>query len=600
MGRYIAVPKLCRCAQEAPIVVRHEATALAEAFIEFGFRLSFGEHKTAALVSVCGQRSRAAEKHLFGAGGLKGQVPVLLEHLPAMNLPLPPKYKHLGVQQMPAGGIWEELRYRVSQARSAFAEARRKIFGSRAIPLRRKALLLNSNVLSKLLLGAGAWPPLRHREYRLFAGTIWGLYRSVLGVKFQEDQHITSSTCYALLQLPDPDVTLRTSRLSYVAQLLRAGPAPLWAAIRADTQYIDMLRQDFAWLYSWCHATTDWPNPDTHWAFWKSAIVKMPGRYKGLCKRARVLTVLQHTVRAAFDGLYRAIRAVAGSTEPVCRPTTESSLQMCVPCRRSFPSLVSWSGHAARKHGYRSKAHLTAVDRICRGCGKAYASQHRLRRHLVTSRRCLAGWGAFTPTQAALDSTSHPLAPPGAVEREWTSPPLLDTVSGISQPLREALEALDGCFEDEVFETVESFIEPLAILRATVAQWAADFTHSPWHAQVSENILLLLDPTVLAESAQELADNVPSWPPLGRIPLVESSTRCSWFLRAPPPHRVPPHGVFSMSVKAACAYATWVEAATDVLGRCVAQAPELESALGPAVPWLLGAGFELNEGGLYS
>ncbi|CAE7229751.1 unnamed protein product [Symbiodinium necroappetens] len=532
----IAVPKVCKSACEAPSVVRCEATALTEAFVEFGFRLSFGVHKTAALVTVSGQHSRATKRQLFGTSGFNGTIPVLLENLPAMSLPLPPCYKHLGVQQTPAGGIWEEMRYRVSQARSAFAEARRKIFGSRAIPLRRKALLLTSNVLSKLLLGAGAWPPLRAREYRLYAGAVWGFYRSVLGLKHQDDQHVTCSTCFALLQVPDPDVVLRCSRLSYLAQLLRAGPAPLWAVMRADTEYTAMLRRDLQWLYSWCHATTDWPHPEGNWPFWRNAILTMPGRYKGLCKRAR--------------------------------------------------------------------------------CGKAYASQHRLRRHLVTSHRCLTNWGAFTPAPDVSDAPCHPLAPPAAVAGSWGPPPLLDTEPGTSRSLREALDDLEGCTEDEVFEVVAGHIEPLAVLRATVSSWASAYPHSPWHAEVSENILLLLDPAVLAESAQAArtaappsSDRPPVWPLPGRLTLAASGTRCSWTLPDPPTHRLPPHGPYSMPVRAADAYATWIEAATATLARCVAVASEqpvevrctgLEQALGPAGQWLVAAGFLLNEEGLFS
>ena len=87
--------------------------ALTEAFYSFGFRLSFGDHKTAAVVTLFGRRSREIKKRLYGNAGLKGAVPILLEHLPTMLLPLPAKYKHLGVYQSPAGGIRDEIQHRV-------------------------------------------------------------------------------------------------------------------------------------------------------------------------------------------------------------------------------------------------------------------------------------------------------------------------------------------------------------------------------------------------------------------------------------------------------------------------------------------------------
>ena len=327
----IATPKQCRHVTELPVAVRHEATALTEAFFEFGFRLSYGDHKTAALVTACGAGSRSVRRALFGNAQRKGKLPILLEHLPALDLPMPPRYKHLGVQQMPSGSLWEEVRYRVAQARAAFAEARRKVFRPRAIPLQRKAMILSSNVLSKLLLGAGSWPPLTGREYKLYSGTLWSLYRSVLGVKFAEDQCICASTCFSLLQLPDPQVSLSCARLSYLAQLLRAGPDPLWAAIRADEAYLCLLKADLDWVYAWSHATSNWPNPRHDAQFWLTMITQAPGRFKGLCKRARALSVHQHTVRAALDGLPRTLCLSTGtSTRPGDTTRPEVHPEICL------------------------------------------------------------------------------------------------------------------------------------------------------------------------------------------------------------------------------------------------------------------------------
>ena len=87
--------------------------------------LAHGQHKTAAV--------------LYGKRAGAGIVKVLPEHHGLVHLPLVAAYKHLGVQQQPAGGMTGELRYRVGQARSAFQEARRKIFRSRGISLSRKA-----------------------------------------------------------------------------------------------------------------------------------------------------------------------------------------------------------------------------------------------------------------------------------------------------------------------------------------------------------------------------------------------------------------------------------------------------------------------------
>ncbi|CAE7264709.1 unnamed protein product, partial [Symbiodinium sp. KB8] len=309
----IAIPRLCPLVSAMARAVRAETTALTEAFLSFGFRLAFGEHKTAAVVSVCGPGSRAVKRSLYSHDGLQGQLPILFEHLEAMKLPLTTKYKHLGVLQTPTGSILEEIRHRAALARSTYHEARRKVYKSKAISMKRKSTLLATTVLPKLLQGAGAWPPLNKREHQAYAGAVWGFYRGVLGVHRNMDQRITASTCFSLLQLPDPDTLLRLTRLSYLAQIIRSGPDILWAIVRADRPYADMLTADLLWLYAWVWNTCSLPSPEGHWEEWHLFIKTSPNRFKGLCKRARALSICQDTVTAALDNLHCALADLSGS-----------------------------------------------------------------------------------------------------------------------------------------------------------------------------------------------------------------------------------------------------------------------------------------------
>ena len=57
------------------------------------------------------------------------------------------------------------------------------------IPLTKKAMFFcPPQSLPKLLHGAGTWPPLTKREYMLYAGTVWALYRGILNVPRDSDQ----------------------------------------------------------------------------------------------------------------------------------------------------------------------------------------------------------------------------------------------------------------------------------------------------------------------------------------------------------------------------------------------------------------------------
>ncbi|OLP92002.1 hypothetical protein AK812_SmicGene26233 [Symbiodinium microadriaticum] len=250
----IAIPRLCPLVSAMTRAVRAEATALTEAFLSFGFRLAFGEHKTAAVVSVCGPGSRVVKRSIYSHDGLQGQLPVLFEHLEAMKLPLPPKYKHLGVLQTPTGSILEEI---------------------------------------------------------------------------------------------------------------------------------------------------------------------------------------------------------------------------------------------------------------------------RLRRHLISAPRCLANWGIFQPTAAACKYQPHAMAPPTAVPGRTLPPPAFDFAPAISTTLLGDLNTLCDCPEDEVWEVLESHIEPLQTLRATVMRWRDVDTPSAWRVEMAENMLLLLDPDVVAESRQPATDKA------GQQPELHSAWRAS-------------------------------------------------------------------------
>ena len=163
----------------------------------------------------------------------------------------------------------------------------------------------------------------------------------------------TSATCFAIL---------RTARLSYLSQIIRSGPDELWAALRADQPYADLLKGDLRWLFEWCWSTTHLPHPDGHWPAWASLIQTRPGQFKSMYKRARALVVHQYAV-AAPDGLHRTLRRLSGSDAPALDGYTARHAEVCLACKRSYPTRTSWAGHAARVHGYRTRAFLLPSDR---------------------------------------------------------------------------------------------------------------------------------------------------------------------------------------------------------------------------------------------
>ena len=108
-----------------------------------------------------------------------------------------------------------------------------------------------------------------------------------------------------------------------------------------------------------------------------------------------------HTVVAALSGRHRALIQVCGRARPDVPPQAARSFtEVCIPCRSAFKCLLSWAGHTARKHGYRSHVFLCAQSATCLACGRQFSSIGRLRRHLTARAQCVNSSGSFTPAES--------------------------------------------------------------------------------------------------------------------------------------------------------------------------------------------------------
>ena len=340
-----------------------------------------------------------------------------------------------------------------------------------------------------------------------------------------------------------------------------------------------------------------------------------PLRFKGLCKRVKQLTIQQHTVTATLDRLHRDLRRRMDPTTDPDKATPEMC-EICLPCRRGFTSRVSWAGHAARKHSYRTWAFLLPDDNVCRACGKVFASIGRLRRHLIAAPPCLAGWGSFVPGADAAANKPHPLAPPIVASGYQAPPPAIDFSGRINESLLAELSRLDGVEEADVWALIEACIEPLATLRSTVEAWQAAAPSSAWKSEVAENMLLLLDPSITADTQQPSAGkhraalaSCPEWTSLASLPMSQTGSRYAVDLPAPPPKSIDPSKPTSVTVRDGAAYVIWLKAACELIAKCVdrvaqqpvrLRCPGFSSSLGPAKGWLEDCGFLIDEQGLAS
>ena len=166
----------------------------------------------------------------------------------------------------------------------------------------------------------------------------------------------------------------------------------------------------------------------------------------------------------------------------------------------------------------------------------------------------------------------------------------------------------------EVWQCIEDHIEPLATLRRTVEFWRDSGSASPWKVEVSENMLLLLDPEVTAEVFPEasgqtsaLPYDAPDWKlPAPMCHVCSGQAWCA-SLEPPPPNMMNLWTATSVTLRGGTAFACWAVDACRVLKQCVFQAQQgpvsleclgIWSSLPAARAWFESLGFLCEQSGL--
>ncbi|CAE7773963.1 unnamed protein product [Symbiodinium sp. CCMP2592] len=596
-----------------------ETSVLVDAFAGYGYSLSFGPGKTAAVVALRGKGARQARRCLFTG---TATVPVVSEHRLGERLPLVSVYKHLGVQVAAAGS---EVKQRIAQAWVAFRQGRTKVYRSKRLTLVRKGNLLRSLVLSRLLFGSGSWGTLRIGEFQAFSRCLGAMYRQCLCVHPNADQEISTEAMCSLLGQPDALTILRVERLRYARQLVATGPDVLWALLKHEAAFTGAVQDACRWLYRWVCDTSPLGDPATAWDGWVRVMLERPRLFRGLIKRARALECLRLGAYAAFQAVHKALCLVGCATRPdATDPDAVVEFRdACLLCRVAFSSRAAWAVHAAKCHGYRAPATLLAREQatpFCAGCGRLYANHNRLRRHLLHAAVCRTRWGAFQPeggTPCTLPAL-HEQRPPCLLPGEIGAGPASVDASVIHPGLLEALLHLPALDPDLVWSTVVDFVEPLSVLKATLEAWAVHEHAQPGCAECASDAVLLLDPELWCDDfrrpkagRQQQAVCAALAPPKAcRCSFVLTGPEATFRLDEPPlPSMVYP---FQASVPLACArrHFAWLEQACDSLGaffQASASSPASFLASGaalrclePLTSWAVESGFEKRSRGLFT
>ena len=453
---------------------------------------NLGPTKTAAVVAPIGPGSRQARHEMFVA--LKGRTPVWPDSKGLHWLDLVPRYRHLGTLVSHDGRMGPEVRHRLSLAAASFKEGKRKLFACQSIPISKRSLLLRSHVLSVLLVGAGTWPNLSKQDWKAFSGGVLGFYRQLLGLRASGDWHQTEGQLLMRVALPSPRALLQAERLRVLGRLVSNAPDQVWALIAWNEPFQEALRAAGSWLLEAVGATCDLGPMESDWSSWSLLIRTRPGQWKGLIRRAEAWDIETHRLRGLFD---TAVRQLWSSSQPSVISPLQGMEHGCLICGLAFCTQQQWGAHAQRLHGYRNAAARLALGRRCQACNTTYASQARLKRHLLFSHKCRHFLESHSAVQSLADSSvGHCQAP---AFRAFASVELRDAPLELCQELLTALTALSSATDQEIFDLVSSFIAPLPMLRQTIITWMESLPAGDL-AEAASDVLLILRPEHICSS----------------------------------------------------------------------------------------------------
>ena len=390
----VAIPCQTQHPEHLPLAIKRIAQLAGDTFRQRGFALSFAKGKTSAVLALRGPGAPAIRgQYLLGqVAGIEldeGQTGHFLHFVP--------HYKHLGVQFVASNAVTLEIDMRIGQAKQAYCEMRRTVFGNRHVREATRLKLMDSLIFSRLSFGQCAWPDPTIRQAARLRACVNRMYRDVTGHQFWEDTPQTTEEIYGKYNLLDVRVRLARDRLQYACRLYRFGPPSLLAALEEEEalckrSWLGGLQEDIRWI------KTTIPHllpPDLmkepvkmeDWtAWWK----EHPQQWRKLVARA----VRQHLkqeeimtgVRRWHRHIFKAVEQIGIRWQPHPFEAVDPSIDTnfpCQHCERVFTTPQGRGVHLWKAHGRHAPEWKFVSGSTCPACQTHFWTTARLYQHLA-------------------------------------------------------------------------------------------------------------------------------------------------------------------------------------------------------------------------
>ena len=293
--------------------------------------------------------------------------------------------------------------------------------------------------MSKLVVGAGAWPPCGQEKRSLFKHGCWVCVAKSCALAVTQTNAFMPAHCVLTLVSP-VCMSKGFGMRSRWSPMDPSSFGPLYARI-GDTVSICFFH--VAGFFRGLRT----PVPCAH------LLLPGPTGLTLCCKSpaaSKAWSNAQFVCRGACCTPWRACRIAPSPRRPDGRAS----------CKKAFGTLAAWAAHAAQKHGYRAERTRLATGSTCCGRGRVYAKASRLKRHLDHSFACRNSCGSFQPLGKEDDHSSHPQIPPADAEGCFVDAPSQSVMLADRARLLAAFSDLHCGTALEVLEVVSGFILP--------------------------------------------------------------------------------------------------------------------------------------------
>ena len=388
---------------------QHMSCSVLSAFFNAGLTPNLEKGKTELMITFRGRGSKCAQHEVFGRGDRTMRLH--LEHWGQMELRLVTEYVHLGcVLDRGATMKFEALR-RINRAQGAFQEHRRRIYQNASIPLAVRGVLFAAMV-DATMFNLEVWArPCGPAWHKLQAGHARLLKR--LLVKEVPGDSLLSlrlPDLVALTEHPPLEIMIRQKRLRYLITMVRGAPDALWALLHVEEVWQQQCVEDIEWLRQ--HDVQEWPRIcEATWPEWWQRLLGNAGAFRRALSRAARSATAEFALQGVFERVRDGMCRDAYRECPLAFRGDHCQVWVCGPCKKVFHKKAHLACHFFKAHGRKAESCFYLSGAICTSCGKDYATEDRLQRHLWHNKEC---WNVVQQQGAKTTSVN-----PGIGSKEW-------------------------------------------------------------------------------------------------------------------------------------------------------------------------------------